>query len=366
MIIRDIFQSLMNFPLELFFILGFGLYANYIIAWENDKPPSNDKIIINRSIFLSKTKIPQESCDKFLNYLSVSQNSYQIQHRAKYPDSIGKLNDFNIFRKQPLIALNDMQSVAINIQWLYEKIGEGVFWTISDLLEDNRNYRTFFGELYHIYFTNIIRRIFPPTILQKRAFSNLSYNGRKSSDAIVYYPNKLVFFEAKWPTLRMEETMIPGSLESFNEDIDKIIVHAAKQLDRNINDFISGSLPLNGVNKSDINSFYPVIVTARPLAIGPILTPYILNRVQQKGLLCSSPLIHRLEIISIEELEYMESLVMNGKTFPEIIDRKQNSIYYDHPMIWHISKNESNGLPSNNYIDMLFRELTDKIQKALF
>ena len=67
----------------------------------------------------------------------------------------------------------------------------------------------------------------------------MPYKGINSSDAIVYYPNKLVFFEAKWPTLKMEETMIPGSLESFNKDLDDIIVHAAKQLDRNINDFIN-------------------------------------------------------------------------------------------------------------------------------
>ncbi len=366
MIIKDVFQSLMDFPLELFLILGFSVYANYLTTWEDDKPPNNDKVIINKDIFFSKTKVPKEYCNNFLNFLTVDQNTYQSEHKAKYPGSIGKLHDFNIFRKQPLIALNDTQSVAINIQWLYEKLGEGVFWIISDLLENNNNYRTFFGALYHIYFTEIFRRIFPPNILQERVFCNVPYDGKRASDAIVYYPNKLVFFEAKWPTLKMEETMIPGSIESFNEDIDNIIVHSARQLDRNIHDFINGSLTLEGVTPSDIHSFYPVIVTARQIPLGPITTPYVLDRIRQQGFLCSPSLIRRLEIISIEELEYMEPLVVKGKTFPEIIDRKQISMYYDHPMVWHISKCESDGLRTNEYIENAFNELVEKIQKNLF
>jgi len=270
-----------------------------------------------------------------------------------------------MFRTNPLLALNENQYVTVNVQWLYEKLGEGIFWMISDLLPNNKDFRTFFGELYHLYFTNIFRRIFPTTLFQSRLFCDSRHNGERASDAIVYYPNQLVFFEAKWPTLRMEETMITGSLKSFDKDTDDIIIHAASQLNQNINNFMTGTLSLEGVDRSQIKSFYPVIVTARYFPRGPLLTSYLLDRIRSKGLLCS-PLIRRLEIITIEELEYLEPLVIAGRTFPEIIDGKQFSQYHEYPMIWHIYKINGSKLPLNNYLDSLFKELTHKFSANLF
>jgi ABC-2 type transport system permease protein len=37
-------------------------------------------------------------------------------------------------------------------------------------------------------------------------------DGQRSSDVIISYPNQLVLLEAKWPNLRMDATMIPGSI----------------------------------------------------------------------------------------------------------------------------------------------------------
>ncbi len=362
-IIEDLFQSLYNIPLELFLTMGFGIYSLYLSAWADRKPPINEKVIINKETFFSKSRL--KDFGSLLKHLVIDQNTFQTNHRRKYAGSFGQLNDFNMFRTNPLLALNENQYVTVNVQWLYEKLGEGIFWMISDLLPDNKNFRTFFGELYHLYFTNIFRRMFPTTLLQSRVFCDIRHKGKRASDAIVYYPNQLVFFEAKWPTLRMEETMIPGSLKSFDKDTDDIIVHAARQLDQNINNFITGTLPLEGVDTSQIKSFYPVIVTARNFPTGPLLTTYLLDRIRSKGLLCS-PLIRRLEIITLEELEYLEPLVISGRTFPEIIDGKQVSQYHEHPMIWYIYKINGSKLPSNNYLDSLFKELTDKFSANLF
>lgn len=362
-IIEDLFQSLYNIPLELFLTTGFGVYSLYMSAWADHKPPINEKVIINKETFFSKSKL--KDFGSLLKHLVIDQNTFQTKHRRKYAGSFGLLHDFNMFRTNPLLALNENQYVTVNVQWLYEKLGEGIFWMISDLLPDNKNFRTFFGELYHLYFTNIFRRMFPATLLQSRVFCDIHHKGERASDAIVYYPNQLVFFEAKWPTLRMEETMIPGSLKSFDKDTDDIIVHAASQLDQNIKNFMTGTLPLEGVDRSQIKSFYPVIVTARNFPTGPLLTTYLLDRIRSKGLLCS-PFIRRLEIITIEELEYLEPLVIAGRTFPEIIDEKQVSQYHEHPMIWYIYKINGSKLPSNNYLDSLFKELTDKFSANLF
>lgn len=348
------------------------MFTQYATAWKDNKAPSSKKVIIDRNTYFKKTKIPEDKYNRFLDYITISKDEFVSKHRGKYSKDFGPLNDFNILRNKPLIAINKNQSVSINFQWLYEILGEGVFWIINDLLGkgNNESFRTFFGELYQIYFSNIFQRIYPTDGLQKRAFYDVLYdNGKRSSDAILYYPGTLVLFEAKWPTLRMDQTMIPGDLEAFNYDCDNIIVHAAKQLDRNINDFKTGRLPLEGIDPSDIHTFYPIIVTARPFPVGLLLTQYILDRVKQAGFLCSSKNIRTLEIITIEELEYLEPLIKSGKTFPDILNRKQASSYYaELPMKWHIYKNEITDsiIPHNEYIEALFTELSDNIRKELF
>ena len=61
-------------------------------------------------------------------------------------------------------------------------------------------------------------------------------------------------------------------------------------------------------------------------------------------------------------------MIIKGKTFPEIMDRKHGSMYSDLPLLWHIYKNEIEGttVPKNEYIDELFRELTENIRSGLF
>ncbi|MFC2056013.1 hypothetical protein ACFLTO_00355 [Chloroflexota bacterium] len=369
-VIKDLFEDLFHFPLELYFYLSFGVYSQYLIAWKDGTPPNNENVLIDKNTYFSKTKVPKEQYESFLESITISKQEYISEHRKKYAESFGMLNDFNIIRNKPLIALNKNKSLTVNTPWLYQKLGEGLFWMISDRLGRgaNENFREFFGQLYHLYFTNIIKRIFPDSLLQPRAFYDVSYGDEKrSSDAIVYYPGKLVLFEAKWPTVRMDQTAIPGDLEAYNFDVDNIIIHAARQLDRNINDLISGELNLEGVDITGINEFYPIIVTARPFPMGLLLTSYILDKVKDSGLL-SLPNIKRLEIISIEELEVLEPIITKGKTFPEIINRKHGSIYSDLPLLWHIYKNEIEGttVPNNEYIDELFAELTENIRRDLF
>lgn len=371
-LVTDLFESLFHFPLELFFILGFSVFAQYATAWTGNQPPSNDKVIINKNNYFKNTKIPEDKYNRFLDSITIDKDTFISEYRKVYPDDIGLLNDFNILRNKPLISISDHQAVAINFQWLYEKLGEGVFWIISDLLGRGKNevFRSFFGELYQTYFTNIFRRIYPEGILQKRAFYDIEYGkGKRSSDAIIYYPGTLVFIEAKWPTLRMNQTMIPGDLDAFNLDCDKIIVHAAEQLDRNIHDFKEGRLKIEGINPTDIHTFYPIIVTAHPFPLGLLITEHILERVKIAGFLSSPGTIHTLEIITIEELEYLEPLIIAGKTLPEIINRKQSLPHYkDLPMKWHIFKNEitDSKIPRNPYIDSIFTELTDNIRDKLF
>lgn len=374
--IHHLFKSVTGIPLKTFFALGFGIYAKYVTAGLPNKEGAKGytsleakDFLIDRRSFFSETNVPSDESKLLFNDFSVNATSFRSSHRKLYKRSLGQLYDFTIFRQKPLIALNKNKLAPISIDWLYEKIGEGSYWSINDGIADTdkrKAFRNYFGPLYQLYVQRVFERLYPDSDLSQRVTYDEEQGGQQSSDVILTYPNQLVLFEAKWPTLRMEATMIPGDIRAFDKDLERIIIRSARQLDRNIRDISENKLELKNVDIDKVSAFYPIIVTARPFPIGPGLTPYILEKVTTNKLL-NQPLTKRLEIISTEELELLEPIIGRGKTFPELLERKWASPYQSYSMKWYLYSVECKGqLPVNSYLDQLFKEYSDISRSLLF
>ena len=371
------FQSITGISLENYLAVGYGFYAKYATAGlpgkkgvEGYTSLEADDFLIDRRTYFQKTKMPASELSSILEDFSINAPSYQSMHQERYQNSLGQLHDFTIFMQKPLVALNENKLAPVVINWLCEKLGEGCYWRINDGIDDpvrKKAFRNFFGPLYQLYVQHLFERLYPVSELEQRVTCDVTYDDEKgeqrSSDVILTYPNQLVLFEAKWPTLRMEATIIPGDIEAFNKDLEDIIIHSARQLDRNIRDISQKKLDLKNVDSDTITAFYPVIIVARPFPIGPALTPYILDRVAASGLL-AQPHTKELEIISTEELELIEPIIANGMTFPELLEKKWASEYHFYNMKWYLQREGK--LPENKYIRQLFEEFSDKSRDILF
>lgn len=370
------FQAITGVSLEAYMAIGFGFYAKYATAGLPGKQGAEghtsleaDDFLIDRRSFFEKMEIPANQKDLILQDFCVNATDFRTEHRKKYQDTSGLLYDFTIFKQRPLVALNEYKLSPVVIDWLYEKLGEGCFWRINDGIEEpekRSEFRRFFGPLYQLYIQRVFERLYPDSDFVQRVTYDQEENGQRSSDVILSYPNQLVLFEAKWPNLRMDATMIPGSIEAFDKDLDDIITRAARQLDRNINNIIGGRLHLKNVEAEKITTSYPVVIVARPFPIGPALTPYILDKVAARNLL-KQPYTKPLEIISCEELEFIEPLIAQGTTFPEILEGKWASPYHFYNMKWYLYNiADKRKQARNEYINGLFNEFTDKSRNIMF
>lgn len=374
--IQHEFQSVTGISIETYLAVGFGFYAKYATAGLPDKKGVEGytsleaaDFLIDRRSFFGKTRIPASESNLILEDFSIDATNYQARHQEQYKDSLGQLYDFTIFRQKPLVALNEYQLAPVVIDWLYEKLGEGCYWRINDGIEapvKQKAFRNFFGPLYQLYVQRVFERLYPDSDFAQRVTYDEEESGQRSSDVILTYPNQLVLFEAKWPTLRMQATMIPGDMQAFDKDLENIIIKSARQLDRNIEDISTNKLNLKNVDVEKVNAFYPVIITARPFPIGPAITPYIWEKVAANNLL-KQPYTKPLEIISTEELELLEPLIAEGMTFHELLERKWASSYHFYNMKWYLYKVEcKEKLPVNKHIDQLFKEFSDRSRAILF
>jgi hypothetical protein len=374
--IQHEFQLITGISLETYLAVGFGFYAKYATAGlpakkgvEGYTSLEVDDFLIDRRSFFGKTKIPASETSLILEDFCIDATRYQTRHQEQYNDSLGQLYDFTIFRQKPLVALNEYKLAPVVIDWLYEKLGEGCYWRINDGIEDpakQKAFRNFFGPLYQLYVQRVFERLYPDSDLAQRVTYDAEEGGQRSSDVILTYPNHLVLFEAKWPTLRMEATMIPGDMQAFDKDLEDIIIKSARQLDRNIRDISTNKLKLKNVDAEKITAFYLVIIIARPFPIGPALTPYILDKVAANNLL-NQQYTRPLEIISTEELELIEPVIAEGTTFPELLEKKRASPYHFYNMKWYLYSIKGQGkLPVNEYIGQLFEEFSDISRDILF
>jgi hypothetical protein len=354
--------------LELFFALGFGIYSFYSTI---------DNLfvsgyVLNSDKFFKNTVIKREDSSKLFDLVAISRDQFREKHMGKYGNNcLGNYFDFTVLRQYPLIKLEDTIYVPSDTRFLAERITSRVYWDIFDNLVDmpKFKYATFFGELLQEYVSNIFQRIYPETRASScKLFLDVEYEGKRASDAILFYGNESVFIEVTVGRLRMEETAITGDLTAFKKDITTKIVDSAKQLDRVIREFQSKKLNLFGVTPKDIRTYYPLIITLSPLPLFMTTYTEVRSLISQSGYL-NDPNISDVEFMSLGELENLEPLLEKGLTLAEILKEKINDKFYRAIPVWHyVYMKYSNKMAEyrNDYQSKCLREIYDKVTPLLF
>ena len=184
------------------------------------------------------------------------------------PDAFG-LTDLRPFVERPLLKLGSTSFACPYQGFLRNQLGLGLFYVIFDKYRtrgDDSNLRLsqFFGRFLETYLFGVVsdatRRRKDAHVFPEKKY--LVKGGEsKSSDVILVAGSNAVFIEITRSRLRLDETICRRDRKSLDEDIERIFVRKARELDRSIKDFKSGAFQLNGVNPATIKNFFPVITT---------------------------------------------------------------------------------------------------------
>jgi len=368
--IRSAFFDATGIDLRTFLATGLGVYTYYLDV----KDFSTRPFVIKANGFFRRSAVSGKSTKNLFSLLGTNRRIAKKEHRAKYKRGLGKLFDLINLMQRPLVQLQGGNYVPVSPQDVVERITAGVYWDIHDHLQgtEREKFQRFFGELIEAYVRLSFQRMIPESEgLVRRTYYDFPYitkdGERRASDTILFGPNYAVFVDATVGRLRMTETVIPGALDEFREDIQVKIVETARQIDRSIQDFKTGILNFPDWQPNAIQKYHPIIVTSSPLPIILQTWEEVLHLVQSAGLLTELD-IKPLEILSLEDLEFIEPVVASGVTIERLLVEKQgNQDFARGPIIDFLAKHSAyKEYASKTYLSKMFSEQMEEVRHELF
>ena len=175
---------------------------------------------ISPSNYINNTNIKQQDFNSFLKLDSIKLPD--LVKAMKEPRPVLPSLDFVVFRRWPLVEMDNGNLLCIDPSFLLEKLGPGLYWTITNSFAD-KHIRglvlTAFGHLFELYVDQIMQQIYPVRSKFFISFPEFT-NGEESFDGIIHLGDHLIVLEYKGGSLT-QEAKYSGKIKSFETDLDR-------------------------------------------------------------------------------------------------------------------------------------------------
>ena len=153
--------------------------------------------------------------------------------------------------------------------------------------------------------TTGVRRLYLAADIQK-AFGTT----KKNADGTLEYADAFVVIEVSTRPLT-RKSVVGGSPDALEEDLDKGIDQKVEQLDETIHRLMEDEKRLTLHAPAARRKYVPVLVVTEGFPVNPMTIAVINARLERKGLL-QNPRIGPLHILDLEELYMVEGLTHGG------------------------------------------------------
>jgi hypothetical protein len=218
--------------------------------------------------------------------------------------------DLSIFRKTPLIRLNDGKLVLGNLDCFFQKATQNLVWMPktkvrglskdedTKLAKDLASYR---GKL----FENYLRYLFGvmESKNNKISFIYIPAEGAidEVGDGILIQGDKMVLVEAKSRQFN-EAFKNSGDWVNDGQFIKELIEKSTKQIDNAVKKIMAGEVSKFPVDPKQIKKVYPIVVVYEPFPVSFKMQRLIRQKVRELGHLVD-PIFAPLEIVYVGDLE---------------------------------------------------------------
>jgi hypothetical protein len=276
--------------------------------------------------YFAATAVEGDVAQRFLTLLTHTYDSAQAAFRARPGDAARSPYDFRPFMDKPMYQIHEGALAPTSLAYLEARFTNGIFWTIHDALPSDgprERFTQFFGQVFEAYVRQICMHALPDApLLVRRVYPEQEYVARgdlhRTSDVAIVYGRHLVLLEATHSRLRLEETALAGDVEAFRRDVQKIVVAKAAQLIARIRDFRDRAYSFGGIGWDDIEAIHPVIVTFQSIPETTLVWDFMRAELQSAGVV-EGPKTERLQLLDIEELEILESLMARGHSLWDVL-----------------------------------------------
>ena len=333
--LRNAYERYFNMALEEYQHFGAFLWNYWHPAVREPKP---QEFCFNRFKLQEKSNLPPAAFERIL------QQFYGTPRYFKETISEEELvNPFNAvtLRKKPLVHFimeeytPPVEKIfCLNHDFLFKKIVMGLYYDLIDLNlskgpEFTLKTRSIFGRAFESYVLDIFEKIFASEQVKKtvrrfvRGDSDYFKGHKNRVDAIIDYGDSLILVECKSSLLPLSARVStdPKECRKWHEEN---VVKGFEQIDKVIYQIRNNNILAKlGVNASEINWYYPLIITLQTLpTIARGYMEAIRIQLKEKNLLQGLH-IQKVEIMNILDFETAEVVLNQGVSLKAMIDRKQ-------------------------------------------
>lgn len=257
------------------------------------------------------------------------------------------------FNRHPFLALDDGGLVLVSPRALLSWLSDGFHYRLLDSAQArspgrrgkvSRAYTAFAGDLLEDYALDLVRSVHPGErpvgagrVYGEQPYGHVNSKGNysdHSSDIAVDRGLDLVLIEVSASRMRAD-TLLLGDRAAVEDDIDRLLIKKARQLDHCIHALIDGraTIPAGDpeVDMGRIERIWPVIVTAGNITQTQPLWLYIHSKLRGE---LQQPKVQPLTILDVEDLELVCALVEQGHALHEILARKTQHPWAELELAW--------------------------------
>jgi len=293
---------------------------------------------------------------------------------------------FQPFWIKPLMKIRDDLYCPLDIEFLGQKGGQGVYFEINDALlaleqsassqkikeieEERHHLMSFMGRVVEAYVYNLLKRIYgsgPLTTLS----AQMDKDETGGVDFVIAYPGSVVFIEVTALAVQ-HNTLLTADWSEISSKIREIFFGKKdgkpkgkiKQLDEAIKKFMAGKLTGLRCDPGNIRTIYPLLVMQKS-------PPCWIHHIEcykawfeQEKLLGQHG--KRFDIVDLEELELAEPLLKKGETLTSLLnDWNTKKVPYG---TFHnfLLKSKNANLSQNEYLTKKSEEFIEETSRVLF
>lgn len=356
-----------------FAAVAFGLFAHVRARADlNVLVGKSEGFVLDANTFLSDTAIPKSNLDKFLARRSWTFDQFQEEIAgptqwtiSEFPSrtkSPGFSTDFRVFREHPLMNLGDGFHLAIDLQFLEELVGPGLFFHVLSSFEAKKQRQTvldLWGRIFELLVVELLEYFYPsgqsnavaPLLRPDFTFEAPRRPNADDGqvDALLDFGHIILMFECKHFLLSqsIKDSLDPAKVE---EELRKKLVEnqdgerkAVRQLVNMCAAVRTGAIPTGAgkIGSPQGNAvLYPIVVVA-DAAMETFGVNKFLNKIFQNYATDIGGEVRPLTIMSIQELEEALPYIAAGTfTWGELLDsrfyREEGDEGLSHVRLWSL------------------------------
>lgn len=221
------FNQLTNLTIEQYRDFSLSILIWYLGLKLEDLDKNPNVLKFHRDRIISNMVIDKEDFESFLKIDSITSAALQNQltEFSKMQSNILYYWDLAVFRRWPLLNLDDIVFICIDPFFLLEKLSESIHHTIRDVLpsdEDKQRWSSGYGYLFQFYVDSLMQEIYskePENFISFPHFVKKAKN--EAFDGIVVVPDgHLILLEYKGGFLK-QESKYSGDLAKLEDDLNK-------------------------------------------------------------------------------------------------------------------------------------------------